>query len=72
MGLVHQVAPEDEATSISSHVMEEEGLVSGWIRAAQEGRRPMVTNAAAMRFSIGNGEPSEDGEDFTFENAGSE
>ena len=80
MGLVHQVAPEDEATSILSHVMEEEGLVGGWIRAVNEGRRPMVTNASEMRFSnapemrfwVGDDEPSEDGEDFAFENGGSE
>ena len=72
MGLVHQVAPEDEVTSILSRVIEEEGLVGGWIRAAQEGHRPMVTNASVMRFSIGSGEPSEDGEDFAFENGGSE
>ena len=72
MGLVHQVALEDEATSILSHVMEEEGLVNGWIRAANEGHRPMVMNAPEMRFWMGSGEPSEDGEDFTFENGGSE
>ena len=54
--------------------------MDGWIRAANEGRRPMVTNAPEMRLSnvpemrfyIGVDEPSEDGEDFAFENGGSE
>ena len=80
MGLVHQVAPEDEATSILLHMMEEEGLVDGWIRAANEGCRPMVTNAPEMRFLnapkmrfyVGMDELLEDDEDFAFENGGSE
>ena len=60
--------------------MEEEGLVDSWIRAVNEGRRPMVTNTLEMRLSnapemqfyVGVDELLEDGEDFTFENGGSE
>ena len=73
MGLVHQIAPEDGDFLVLSHAMEEEGLVDGWITLVRWGHRPMVSDGPPDTMVIlGSGEPSVDGEDFTFKKGGSE
>ena len=52
--------------------MEEEGLLDGIITSVRRGRRPMVSDGPADAMVIlGSGKPSDDGEDFAFENGGS-
>ena len=53
-----------------SHSVEEDGLVDGWLKFVCEGYRPMVLNTPPDAMVIlGSGEPSDDGEDFTFKNS---
>ena len=72
MGLVHQITPEDEPDLVLLHVMGEEGFVERVTRAAREGCGVIFTDTLpVVMIALGSGEPSDDGEDFTFENGGS-
>ena len=73
MGLVYQITPEDNAQSILSHVVGEEGIVDSMIRVVHKGRSVHYGEVLpGVGVVLGSGEPSEDGEDFAFENGGSE
>ena len=72
MGLVYQIAPADHEQAILSHVVGEEGMVESVIRAVRKGRSVHYGEVPPeVRIVLGSGEPSEDGEDFAFENGGS-
>ena len=73
MGLVYQIAPEDEATLVLVHMMGEEGFVERVTRAAREGHGVIFTDTLpVVTIALGSGEPSDEGKDFTFMNGGSE
>ena len=73
MGLVYQIAPEDNEQSILSHVVGEEALVESVIRVVREGRSVHYREVLPeVGIVLGSGELSEDSEDFAFENGGSE
>ena len=73
MGLVCQIAPADHEQAILLHVVGEEGLVESMLRAVCKGCSVHYGEIPPeVRVVLGSGEPSEDGEDFAFENGGSE
>ena len=73
MGLVHQIAPPDEDLAILSHVVGEEGTMQGIMRMLRQGHRVVFEDTLpVVAIALGSGELLEDGEDFAFENGGSE